>query len=260
MVGRFSLKGVVVLLSEMLTYTASEFLDDRTVLVDGDPDSLWPDSYLVRQFNQAQKILARRAWCIIEYGVAPAGVIVLRTGVSLYSVNAAILRVFDSTPSTMNSPLGRTDDIVLRTETPGNVLTAFETGEAAALADAETGAPRAIASDAGSRQVRVYPTPTSTENGVKMALKIARLPLVDLTLDDLEAEPEVPSQWHLDLCEYAAGKALTLPMADQDQKVEGRRLLDAFNETVREARRDRQRFEMGTSRWAFSSSTAVLDR
>ena len=249
-----------MLLSEMLEYTAKEFLDDRTVLVDGDPDSLWSDSYLVRQFNQAQKILARRSWCIIEYGVAPAGIITLRTGISLYSVNKAVLKVFDSTPSTQTSPLGRTDDIVLRSDTPYDDYDAFEVGEAAARASTETGAPRAMASDAGSRLVRVYPTPTATENGVKMALKIARLPLVELTLDDVDAEPEVPSQWHLDICEYAAGKALTLPMVDQDQKVEGRRLLDAFNETVKEARRDRVRFGLGTSRWAFSSSTAILDR
>ena len=249
-----------MLLSEMLTYTASEFLDDRTDLVDGDPDSLWSDSFLVRQFNQAQKILARRSWCIIEYGVAPAGIIVLRTGVALYPVNKAVLKIFDSTSSTASSPLGRADDIVLRSDTPHDDYDAFEVGEAAALASTETGAPRAIASDAGSRMVRVYPTPTATENGVKMALKIARLPLVELTLDDMEAEPEVPEQWHLDICEYAAGKALTLPMADQDQKVEGRRLLDEFNETVKEARRDRQRFELGSSRWAFSSSTAILDR
>lgn len=247
-----------MLLSDMLTYTASEFLDDRQVLVDGDNDDLWSDSYLVRQFNQAQKILARRAWCIMEYGETPAGIITLRTGISLYDVHPAVLRVFDSTPSTFSSPLGRTDDIVLRTDTAHDVFNAFEVGEAAARASTETGSPRAIATDAGSRQVRVYPTPTATENGVQMALKVARLPITYLTLDDTDASPEIPEQWHMDICEFAAGKALTLPNVDADQKVEGRRLLAEFNEVVKEARRDRQRFEMGSSRWAFSSSTAVL--
>ena len=249
-----------MILSDMLTYTASEFLDDRTELVDGDPDSLFSDTFLVRMFNHAQRILARRSWCIIEYGVAPAGIIVLRTGVSLYPVNKAVLKVFDSTPSTMSSPLGRTDDIILRSDTSGDTYDAFEVGEAAALASTETGAPRAIASDAGSRMVRVYPTPTATENGVKMALKIARLPLVEWTLDDTDAEPEVPSQWHEDLCHYAAGRALTLPNVDAQMKTDGRLLLAEFAEVVKEARRDRTRFELGSSRWAFSSSTAILDR
>lgn len=247
-------------LSDMLVYTASELLDDRTVLVDGDNDSLWSDTYLVRQFNQAQKILARRAWCIIEYGETPAGVITLRTGIALYDVHPKVLKVFDATPDDFSSPLGRTDDIILRTDTAHDVFNAFEVGEAAARAATETGSPRAIATNAGSRQVRIYPTPTSTENGVQVALKVARLPLVELTLDDTDAEPEVPEQWHMDLCTYAAGRALTLPNVDADQKVEGRLMLVEFNEVVKEARRDRQRFEMGTSRWAFSSSTALLDR
>lgn len=249
-----------MLLSEMLTHTAAELLDDRTTLVDGDNDSLYSDDFLVRMFNQAQKILARRAWCIIEYGKTPAGIITLRTGISLYDVHPAVLKVFDATPDDFSSPLGRTDDIILRTDTAHDVFNAFEVGEAAVRAATETGSPRAIASDAGSRQVRVYPTPTSTENGVKVALKVARLPLVDLTLDDTEAEPEVPTQWHMDLCIYAAGRALTLPNVDGEQRTIGRDLLAEFNETVKEARRDRQRFEMGTSRWAFSSSTALLDR
>jgi len=244
----------------MLTYTASEFLDDRTELVDGDPDSLWGDAFLVRMFNHAQRILARRAWCIIEYGTTPAGILTLRTGISLYAVHPTVLKIFDATPSTLSSPLGRTDDIVLRSDTPHDGFNAFEVGEAAALAAAETGSPRAIASDAGSRMIRVYPTPTAAENGVQMALKIARLPLVELTLDNTDAEPEIPVQWHEDLCHYAAGRALTLPNTDGQMKTDGRLLLAEFNEVAKEARRDRQRFELGTSRWAFSSSTALLDR
>ena len=45
-------------LSEMLEYTAQQYLDDRTDLVDGDPDSLWSDEFLVRQFNEGQRRLA----------------------------------------------------------------------------------------------------------------------------------------------------------------------------------------------------------
>ena len=48
-------------LADMLTYTASEFLDDRTVLLDGDEDSLWSDSYLVRQFKWIKEGKRRNA-------------------------------------------------------------------------------------------------------------------------------------------------------------------------------------------------------
>jgi hypothetical protein len=89
-------------------------------------------------------------------------------------------------------------------------------------------------------------------------MKVARLPIKELTLDDIDASPEVPEEYHLQLCEYAAGKALTLPNVDADQKPEGRRLLAAFDLIVKEARQERQRAEAGTNRWNFSSTTAVL--
>ena len=248
-----------MILSEMLEY-CNEYLDNKSALVDGDPDELFSDTSLVTHLNQAMRVLCRRAWVIREYGTSPAGVIVLRTGVSLYPVHASVLRVVDSTPSTLSSPLGRTDDAILRSDTPHDDFDAFEVGEAAALAATETGAPRAIASDAGTRLVRVYPTPTATENGVQMALKIVRLPITWLTVENLDAEPETPRDYDMDLCTYAMGKSLMRPNIDTQMKVDGREMLSEFNDVVREARRDRTRFELGSSRWAFSSSTAILDR
>ncbi|MDD3885166.1 MAG: hypothetical protein PHW66_09605 [Gallionella sp.] len=253
-------------LDDMLTYTASELLDDRTELVTGDNDDLWSDSYLVRQFNEAQKILCRRAWVIVEYGSIPAGSITLRTGVSVYPLHKSVLRVYDGTPTTQTAPLGRTEDINLRdtsvvTPYPADAFNAVELGQAASLAGGLatlSGAPLAFASDAASRTLRVFPPPTSTQNGVKVYMKVARLPIKELSLDDMDAEPEVPAEFHLQICEYAAGKALTLPNVDADQKPEGRRLLAAFDQVVKEARQERQRAEASAYRWNFSSTTAVL--
>lgn len=254
-------------LEELLTHTASEFLDDRVDLVEGDDDELWSNAYLNRQFNEAQRLLCRRAWVIIEYGVSPAGSIVLQTGRSLYQLHPSVLRVFDATPSTQVSPLGRTEDIQLRNtnllgQSPGSdAFDAYEVGERASLAGNLTntaGPPLAFASDAGSRTIRVFPPPTADQNGLRVALKVARLPITFLTLDNTDAEPEVPEEFHMALCEYAAGKALTLPNVDGDQKPEGRRLLAAFDETVRQARQERVRAEASTARWNFTSSTAVI--
>lgn len=245
-------------LSECLEYCAKEFLDDRTDLVEGDEDSLWSDAYLIRQMNEAQRVLCRRAWVIIEYGKSPAGVITLQTGRTLYPIHDSILRVFDATPITQAYPLGRTNDADLRDVSQGG-LDAYETGELAALsATALTGAPLAFASDAASRSIRVHPTPTTDQNGLRVALKIARMPLVMLTVDDLDAEPEVPEEWHMAICEFAAGKALTLPNVDGEQKAEGRRILAEFDDAVRLARQERQRAEMDTGRWGFNSATATL--
>lgn len=249
-------------LAALLQYTAEQYLDDRVELVDGDRDELWSDSFLVRQFNEGQRILANRAWCIIEYGVAPAGVITLVTGRELYPLHKSILKVYDATPTTQTAPLGRTDDINLRTPRATG-MDAFTLGEAAALAGVSAtyaGAPLAIATDAATKTMRVHPAPAAEQNGLQVLLKIARLPIKQLSLDKLTECPEVPEEWHLALCEFAAGKALTLPNVDAEQKPEGRRLLDAFDNTVREARRARQRMEINDSRWGFNTATSLLGR
>lgn len=248
-------------LADMLEHTAKEYLDDRTDLVEGDGDDLWSDAYLVRQFNEAQRQLCRRAWVLIDTDNPTAGRIVLATGKSTYALHKSVLRVFDAQPSTQDYPLGRGTDAELKNASNTSEMDAFEVGEATALADdALTGTTLSIATDAGTRIMRVYPEPTATENGVVVALKVARMPITELTVDDTTASPEIDEQWHLAICEFAAGKALTLPLVDADQKVEGRRLLDAFAETVRQARQERVRAEMGTGRWGFNTTTSVLGR
>lgn len=253
-------------LQELLDYTAKEYLDDRTDLVDGDGDNLWSDKFLVVQFNEAQRQLAREAWCIMEYGESPAGRLVLRTGVSLYPYHKSVLRVFDATPSTQVSPLGRSDDIQLRNTNllNGNINTefdAYEIGVSASHAGNTTntaGPPLAFATDAGTRTMRVFPPPTSDENGLVIYLKVARLPIAQLSLDDVNASPEIPEDYHYALCTYAAGKALTQPNVDGAQKADGRALLSEFETRKREARQDRQRAEASSSRWGFASTTASL--
>lgn len=241
-------------LSELIEYTASEFLDDRTELVDGDPDEIFSDAFLVRQFNEAQRLLARRAWCIIEEGVAPAGHLVLVTGKAVYDLHPSVLRVYLATPSDQEWPLYRTSDSSLRLPRPFEDIP-FDLNDTSA---ASTGRPLAIATDAGTRKVRVYRTPSATENGLVVNLKVARLPICWLTLDNMDAEPEVPEDYHEALCRYAAGRALTLPNVDGQQRTIGRDLLAEFNEAVREARQDRQRASMEPARWGFNTSTALL--
>lgn len=248
-------------LSEMLEYTRSYIDDTSGTLIEGDNDQLWSDLLLVNFMNQAEKLLCRRAWVLVDTGVAPAGRIVLATGVALYPLHASVLHVFDAQPSTQDYPLGRGTDTQLKSVSDTSGFDAFEIGEAAALAgDTLTGVTLSIATDAGTRMMRVYPTPTATENGVVVALKVARMPVTPLTLDDVEAEPESDAQWHTEICHFAAGRALTLPNVDSEFRTVGRTLLTEFAETVRQARQERVRAEMGGGRWAFNSTTATLGR
>lgn len=252
-------------LTEMLEYTAEQYLDDRTALLDGDPDTLWSNEFLVRQFNEAERKLARRAWCIIEEGSATSATvysaasavntIVLLTGVATYALHKSVLRVYCATPTDQEWPLYRTSDTALRTPRPYTDVP-FDINN---LSASSPGRPVAIATDASTRVARIFRTPSSTENHLILNLKIARLPVTALTMEDTDAEPEVPDDYHELLCRYAAGRALMLPNVDSQQRVIGRELLADFDAEVKEARQDRQRAEMERSQWGFASTTAVLD-
>ena len=239
-------------LSELLEHTAKEYLDDRTDMVDGEADELFSDRVLVRHFNAAQRILCRRAWVITDVGHAQAGIIVLVTDKPTYALHKSVLRVHYGILDGDDAPLLRASDSHLLGYRAVD-MTHFDVN---VLSSESTGRPRALATDAGFRLARVYPTPSSTENGTKITLKVARLPVCWLEEGKKDESPEVPEDWHEALCKYAAGRCLTSANVDAAYKVDGRRLLDEFNEDVKEARRDRERAEDSGNRPHFSSATA----
>lgn len=104
-------------LTELLAH-CNEVLDNSSDLSEGDADELFSDDLIVRHLNQAMRILCRRAWVIIEDGVAPAGIIVLKTDVPAYDLHESVLRVYHATPAGQDAPLGRYDDMALRSIQP----------------------------------------------------------------------------------------------------------------------------------------------
>jgi len=238
-------------LSELLEHLAADYLDDRSEMLEGDPDSLWSDKLLVRWLNRAQDILCRRSWVIIDKDHAQAGTIVLKTGVATYPIHKSVLRVLSVIPEGSVSSLSNFDDALLTNPRPYT-----DTWEYATTQPAATGAPMGYSTETGTRLLRVYPTPTATENGTKLLMRVARMPVCYLDVSKLDAEPEVPAEYHLALCDYAAGKALTQPTVDSADKATGRALKEEFMQLVGEARQDRQRASMNRASWGFSSLTA----
>lgn len=241
-------------LAAMLAYVRS-FLDDGSVaLVDGDNDQLWSDDLIVRFLNEGVRLLARAAWNIIDEGNATAGAITLATGVATYALHKSVLRVIMATPTDQSWPLWHTSDVALRSPRPYD----DEPFDINNLSIANPGRPVAFSTDGGTRMLRVFRTPSVTENGLVINLKVARLPVATLTLDDTSVGPETPDDYSLSICDYAAGRCLLQPNVDGQQKTTGRELITAFNDLMKDARRDRQRAENGPAVWGFDSSTALL--
>ncbi len=242
-------------LSELLAYTAKEYLDDRTDLLDGEPDEIWKDETIVRYFNEAEKRLCRRAWALVDLGHPTAGTIVLATGKATYKLHPSVLYVYKATPSDEEVPLGRASDEQLTAQRPPDV----DFWDVNRTSVVTPGRPLAISTDTGTRIMTVSPTPSSVENGLRVILKVARMPICPLTLEKPDASPEVDEAWHQEvLCMYAAGKCLTHPNVDATAKTEGARLLAQVEATIREAKQERLRAEGNTARPKFASITALI--
>lgn len=241
-------------LEELLEHVATEHLDDRTDLVDGDPDSLWSDALIVRHLNEAQRILCRRSWVIIDTAHPSAGVVVLKTGQSVYPLHKSVLRVLSAGRVGADADLGRAYDSELKSPRPANPDW-FDIGSPTPL----TGEPLGIATDTGTRQLRVAPVPVAAQNGSKVLLRVARMPVCWLDLAQPTCSPEVPEDWHMAMCEYAAGKCLTMSNVDSEGKNDGRALLANFYGMVKEARQERERADMAPARWGFNSPTAAIN-
>lgn len=243
-------------LSEMLDYVGAEYLDDRADLVDGDPDSLWSDKTIVRYLNDAQRILCRRAWVLQDEGTAEVGTVVLRTGAPSYPLHKSILSVLMATPEDQEFPLTKHEDAALRQSRPYSDDLFPVDQDTTQTSGRPIG--YAVVGTPGKLTMRVYRTPSATEQGLRLLLKVVRMPTCWLEAAKTAESPEVPEEWHMALCDYAAGRCLTMPTVDSANKVDGRALLKSFDEQVWEARRNRQRAEGTVSRWAFGSTTSVL--
>lgn len=240
-------------LKELLEYTASEFLDDRTDLLQGEPDELWSGKTLVRYFNEAQRRLCRKAWVIIDTAQPDAGVLTLQEGKELYALHSSVLFVYSAQLEDTGCYLVPTSDLRITGQRPAD--TGYFDINTTAVRD--PGRPQAFSRDGGFRQIRIWRAPSATETGLRVLLKVSRYPVKMLTLDKTEECPEVPEDFHMSvLAKYAAGMCLSHPNVDSTQKTFASRLLKEVDEEIWGARLARETAERHAGTPHFSSVTA----
>lgn len=241
-------------LSELLEHLAKDFLDDRTVMVEGAPDKIWGDRVLIRYLNQAEKIFCRQAWVLQDETVAAATVIQLVQDQATYKLHKSILRVLSARLSDTDVPMQR---VTWETITPGlgfrphngyfDVTTQYVEN---------SGRPHWYSTDRPYRTLRVRSKPDAEAAKLSVMLRVIRMPICDLKVGELTASPEIPEEYHLDLCDYAAGKALSHPNADAESRSRGNELLTEFKAKIKDARRDVRTAEYGPGRTCFGGWAA----
>lgn len=248
-------------LTALLDELRSNILNDRSDRTGGGTsDYLWSDATLVRYINEACRRFARQGLVIRDKGTPEVTQINLQTGVSEYTLHEAVLAVMSARLAGDAGDLARTGHSALDSYQPPNIMF-FDPTTLGAL---DNGKPIAFTTDeylgtdennSVSRIVyRVYPAPSSTYNNIKIDLRILRMPLEHLTMDNLDCFPEIPEMHHLEMLDWAAYLALRIVDVDAGDPDRAAEFRASFEEHVTRARRVAMRKMFTPLHWGFGRS------
>lgn len=241
-------------LSEILDHIGEHVLDDRTDLASGPPDSLWPDELLVRYLNDGMNIFCRKAWPIIDDRTVACCVINLVTDQQNYPLHSSVLRVLSATPADTDIPLLVISHSLI-VPRPIPALPDCYLQAVPPYVD-QAGRPGWYTVDDATRVLRIRPAPdaTAVTDVGTINLRVARLPILPLDVETPELEPEIPEEYHLDLCDYAVGRALSQPNVGAANKEEGRQIVANFMAKIKMAKNDRLIAQMASGQYLFGST------
>ena len=236
-------------LQELLDHIGGpSMLDDRVEQLSGEADELFSDATIVRHLNEGQRRLCRDAWILEDTQTAEVCEVPLTEDQTDYDIHKSVLGI-------KYIRLSDSDVDLLRVGYDDNRLHAAiasfdpDFWDVNVQTSETSGRPSRWSADIGTRVIRVRQKPDATAAALKLRLAVVRMPLVDLDPAKLSASPEVPEEYHMDLAEYAAGKCLASANVDAELKVQGRSWVKGFDERVRKAMRDRQRFQQAAPQW-----------
>jgi hypothetical protein len=243
-------------LTDMLDELARHMLRDRSDLMSGPDDYLWSDAQLVKYIDEAQGMLARKGLVIRDASTASVVEVTLAAGVTQYTLHPSIIAVISAKFSGDVGDLARAghsafnsfqrpdplfiDPAQLSTMPPGKPL-AFSTDE---QLDAASG-------KSGVVSLRAYPEPSAEYDGRVITLRTVRKPLKVLSVDNLEASPEVPDDYHLGLLDWAAYRALRNMDSDAGAVEKADKYKTEFEAMVAQARTDSLRKLFAPLQWGF---------
>ena len=229
-------------LSELLDELREGVLNDRTDRVSGSSDYLWTDARLVRYINEAQLRLAVRGLVIRDGSTPEVTEVTLVEGQTHYPLHEAVLAVVSAKIDGRDADMARVGHAIIA----GYRLPDDRFYDSTQYVGLTPGMPLAYATDdevapddcdAMSKVVlRVYPSPDAAAAGTVLKLRVVRKPLCDLSVNDLDAAPEVPSEHHFEMLDWAAYLALRIVDDDAGFTVRAAEFRDSFEEHLKNAR------------------------
>lgn len=224
-------------LQELLEELRENILRDASTVVSGPADSLFNDASLVRYINDAEVQFAKQTLCLRDESTPAVCHIQLVAGQAEYGLDPRVIALFGA----------RVVDRHLHRTTYSSMVQ--RRGDVSFSSSVESwgrnhSGPELVYSDREDGRVGVYPAPSQSfidATGGLLILRVARKPLNPLVATSLKAEPEVREEYHLDLLEWAAWRALRNNDADVEALAKAsahkKRFLDATAELKAQAKR-----------------------
>lgn len=234
-------------LQELLDELRGNILRDVSDAIGGASDKLWTDDTLVRYINDGYRRFCRRTLLIRDASTPDVTQITLAVGVDRYPLHKDVLAVltariegkeYDLHKTTHDSLAGavtNSDRAIVTSNTPPSQE------------------PRWFAMDEENRILRLSPNVGADFDGKIIQMRVARMPKAVLTVDDLEAELEVDEDYHLDILEWAAYRALRNHDTDVENIGKATSHKNRFNEVVAEAEEDSRRAMFAPVEFVFNS-------
>lgn len=227
-------------LSVLLDELQHIMLRDVHNAVQGTGSTLWTPVSLVRYLDEAHKRFASKTKCIVDATTPEITEIVLAAGQSSYEMDESVLHVLNAR--------------LLLLEGHVELDPTSDYHQSSKRSDHVNIAPRVIPTSQGiplfysydeTHRIKVYPTPRDEDAGLVLKLRVQRLPLVEFALDEagdaLDVAPEIPAEYHLELCEWAAYRALRNHDTDGENLPKATTHRNSFERAVADCREETRR-------------------
>ncbi len=252
-----------MVLGDLLEELRDNILRDRSDQVSGaQSDKLWTDKTLIRYINEAETRFALRSECLRDATTPEVCQINTTVGKDTFPLSAKIVGVLSARAHGDSIDLARTGHCSLDTYnpvdnrlfdfsnygvlTPGKVL-AFSTDEGMTADDKNS---------LNKLSFRTYPVVGAGYAGI-INLRVVRLPLRKLRLSDLESQPEIPEQYHLNMLDWAGYLALRGPdldVAGGDAPGRAKELAQSFEAHVTDAKSEFKRRAFSPAKFKFGGN------
>lgn len=255
-------------LGELLEELRDNVLSDKSDQVGVRSDQRWSDATLVRYINEAQDRFAKRTECLRDAATPETCQLQLVVGQQDYALHPKVIGVLSARCVGDGYDLARAghsnldtyryndtrffDTSYITTLTPGKVI-AFTTDEGM-LADARN--------TLNCMTFRTYPN-VGAGYASLVNMRVVRFPLARLHLRDLEGQPEIPEQYHINILDWAGYLALRQPdldVAGGDAPGRAKDLFNSFEAHVKDAKTELRRRMFAPAAFQFGGNGFTYER